>query len=664
MIRKLALALHEAHTRGVVHRDLKPTNIFIDPRGEPVILDFGLARRVETSDAALTHNGTLVGTPAYMAPEQARGQVSAIGPQCDIYSLGVILYELLTGQRPFRGEGSLDVLGKVLTAQPEPPRAVRPDIDPRLEAVCLKAMAKQPVDRYASMAELAAALGDFQAATVQAAPSAQPAGNAADRAPAASPAAGQRVWTKPAPRPKDHGAGRKPPIASRPATSSPRAAEEEIDASIVLAIPPDDELQTPPVNPAPASRWQRIPRAWRWSLIGTAAALPLLCLGIVLWLQMSRGTVKIELSDPNAKVEVQVDGETITLAGLEHPIRLHVGEHGLVVTGTDYETVTQSFTVKRGPEQPLKVTLVPKAGQLAKASPSEPAQSAPVEPAPPPAAKPSAAPSPSTVDSKPAEPARKLPPAASGPLPTITNSIGMKLALIPAGEFLMGSNVLDRGVRSNEAPKHRVRITRPFYLGVYEVTQGQFRLFVEEARYEGAVDVWREKFRSENDDHPVTCVSWEDATEFCKWLTTKEGQTYRLPTEAEWKYACRAGTRTQYSFGDDDRDMDEYAWSSRSTLPGTHSVGKKKPNAWGLFDTHGNVEEWCADWYEEKFYENSPQDDPTGPALGKARVYRGGGWIGVADWCRAPHRGMGYAPTYRSVSLGFRIARQSPASPQ
>ncbi|MBC8868632.1 MAG: serine/threonine protein kinase, partial [Planctomycetes bacterium] len=159
LVRKLALALHEAHERGIIHRDLKPTNIMMNQRGEPVIMDFGLARRAHTDDVRLTQSGAVLGTPAYMSPEQARGRAEEIGPHTDIYSLGVVLYELLTGRRPFRGE-LIEVLSQILADEPEPPSTHRPGLDPRLEAICLKAMAKRPEDRYESMTELATALDD------------------------------------------------------------------------------------------------------------------------------------------------------------------------------------------------------------------------------------------------------------------------------------------------------------------------------------------------------------------------------------------------------------------------------------------------------------------------------------------------------------------------
>ena len=160
VIRKLALALQEAHDKGIIHRDLKPANIMINRKGEPVIMDFGLARRDNSGDAQISQSGQIMGTPAYMSPEQARGDGKLVGPAADIYSLGVVLYELLCGRRPYEGTIT-EVIGQILHVPAEPPSAHRPDIDSRLEQICLKAIAKKSTDRYASMKDFAAALAEF-----------------------------------------------------------------------------------------------------------------------------------------------------------------------------------------------------------------------------------------------------------------------------------------------------------------------------------------------------------------------------------------------------------------------------------------------------------------------------------------------------------------------
>ena len=160
VVRKLALALAVAHDRGVVHRDLKPSNIMVNSRRELIITDFGLAWRVGSSDERLTKTGMVLGTPAYMSPEQLSGSAEVLGPGCDIYSLGVIMYELLTACRPFVGQEAV-ILGQILFIEPAPPSGHRPDLDAQIETICLKAMAKRPEERYASMTELAAALGDY-----------------------------------------------------------------------------------------------------------------------------------------------------------------------------------------------------------------------------------------------------------------------------------------------------------------------------------------------------------------------------------------------------------------------------------------------------------------------------------------------------------------------
>ncbi len=230
----------------------------------------------------------------------------------------------------------------------------------------------------------------------------------------------------------------------------------------------------------------------------------------------------------------------------------------------------------------------------------------------------------------------------------IENSIGMRLAFIPPGEFLMGSPDDDSSAWAAEKPQHTVRITKPFYLGVTEVTQEQYErvMGTNPSQFKGA-------------EVPVERVSWEDVMEFCRRLSAlpaeqSAGRVYRLPSEAEWEYACRAGSKTKWSFGDDESQLQEYAWYSGNSSRRTHPVGHKKPNAWGLYDMHGNVYEWCSDWWMRD-YTTTAVIDPTGPARGSGRVYRGGSWGGVARICRSAYR-YGFVPSYRGGFLGFRLA--------
>jgi len=224
-----------------------------------------------------------------------------------------------------------------------------------------------------------------------------------------------------------------------------------------------------------------------------------------------------------------------------------------------------------------------------------------------------------------AEPAQEL-------ILDLGGGVTMKLALIPAGKFTMGEG----------SDQHEVTLSKPFYMGVMEVTQAQYQAIMgtNPSFFKGAMN-------------PVETVSWDDATEFCKKLSEKTRQAVRLPAEAEWEYACRAGTATAFSFGDADSALGDYAWYSANNGDTTHPVGQKKPNAWGLFDMHGNVWEWCADWFDK--YPKGAATDPQGPASGTYRVLRGGGWFGDPGFCRSAFR-VRSAPVNRDISDGFRVA--------
>lgn len=225
----------------------------------------------------------------------------------------------------------------------------------------------------------------------------------------------------------------------------------------------------------------------------------------------------------------------------------------------------------------------------------------------------------------------------------LDGNVTMKLVLIPAGKFLMGSpdNEKDRG--SDEGPQREVTITKSFHMGVCPVTQEQFEAVMgtNPSKFKGAAN-------------PVSSVSWNDSVEFCRKLAQRTGRKVRLPTEAEWEYACRAGSQSRFFFGDDDKSLGDYGWYWDNSAGVTHPVGQKKSNAFGLYDMHGNVWQWCSDYYVDS-YEKAPDKDPEVSKAGDYRVLRGGSWNYRAAGCRCAVRTARPANDRTSTVISFRV---------
>jgi len=228
--------------------------------------------------------------------------------------------------------------------------------------------------------------------------------------------------------------------------------------------------------------------------------------------------------------------------------------------------------------------------------------------------------------------------------PKITNSLEMKFIYIQPGIFMMGSPKDEKGRDSNEI-HHQVTLTKGFYMQTTQVTQKQWKALKgnNPSNFNGC------------EESPVEQVSWDDVQDFIKKLNSKEGSDkYRLPTEAEWEYACRAGSNTIYCFGNDKNRLKEYAWYDKNAENETHPVGQLNPNDWGLYDMHGNVWEWCSDWFGD--YPASPVSEPAGPISGKRRVLRGGSWDHNEYYCRSANREGEYFES-RYSNYGFRLVR-------
>jgi formylglycine-generating enzyme required for sulfatase activity len=662
-----AQGLQHAHERGMIHRDIKPGNLILLRQGKKAvvkILDFGLAKVTSEQriDGTLTQQGQMLGTPDYIAPEQTLDAQKA-DIRSDIYSLGCTLYHLLTGRPPFHGNSLYEVLQAHHSVDARPLNLVRPDVPAELAAVVAKMMAKEPKRRYQTPAEVIQALRPFL----------KPGGPTGSQ-PQLSPAASQATqrWeslinTSPLDRPSEA-----PRIKSRAARGRPR--------------------------------WLR-----------PAAAMCFLVLGLLgAWAAgvFSANSGIVVLQGLPDKADVLVDGEksTVRIPEGDAPAEITVaaGNRKIQVKMEGFATFEEDVSLARGDKKVLTVRREPLPPKMSTKQPdrvataSRPADGANAKTA---ALKPperltapfdeSAArkgqETRATNDStSPATVASEKTATSTGTALRFTNSLGMTMVRIEPGEFLMGTSnaQVDRLVDplfdrkredyADEQPQHPVKITQPFYLAAHEVTVGQFRRFVEASRYQTEAESsgegsyrfvgsglqkdpkisWRKPGFRQDDDHPVVCVSYNDAVALIEWLNAQEkgqGRTYRLPTEAEWEYACRAGGKGVYGAGDDRAELQRVAWFYENSGRATHPVGQKEKNAFGLYDMLGNASEWCDDWYDPHLYQSSIEEDPHNTARTGHRDIRGGAWFDSSRHVRASYRCHG-VPSARFGDLGFRCA--------
>lgn len=473
LVRTIASAMQEAHDAGIVHRDLKPANVMIDKRKQPIVMDFGLAvvrEMGEEDESRLTQQGTILGTPAYMPPEQVTGDLDAIGPASDIYSLGVILYELLSGKRPYNGSPTR-VLGMILAGEPTKPTEINPAIDPRLEAITLRAMAKEPADRPSSMREFASELAMIQKG---------------------SAVPNETIET---------------PVSASPSESFADFLEEKARERT--------EVERKPTGSAEGSSTTRRP-PW----VAILGAVAVLTVGS-LWVR-SGGEADVEESE----IVERASGPTPNA---------HDGPNVPVQPKARPDTA----------EWPYSSDV---AKQLQR----------------------------SWADFL-GEPVERVFDLGDG--------VTLTMMLAPPGRYRMGG----------EANGVDVEISEPFRVASTEVTRGQWARLMDSQPWTVYPD------HVEGDDHALGFVSDLRAAEFCRLLSEKTGETFRLPTEAQWEWACRAGSGAHYSFGDDPAELDAHAWYSENNGGDLRPrrVALKKPNAWGLYDVHGNLWEMVRDYWTD-----------------------------------------------------------------
>jgi eukaryotic-like serine/threonine-protein kinase len=644
--KEIAKALAAAHACQLIHRDIKPSNIWLDAsnKGRVKILDFGLARPT-SEETHLTQEGMILGSPAYMSPEQARGQ--NVDERCDLFSLGCVLYRLCSGRLPFAGRDTMSMLLAIATDEPTPLAALNGELPAGFAELIHQLLAKNPEDRPASAKNVVQAIQDIE-----------------------------RDWVS-----------NSRTLAGQP-TPAP-AKSNDVESGLADSAITELELELP--KPPPSAPEPGTSRRAPWIFAGVGCALVSVvtmfcCVAIVVF--TNHGYVQVTVEGEAAKGVIVDAGLKVR----DHNKKVHalkIGSQSLPPGTYNVETdglpkglqiEPATFTISRQATQEIKIHYVPP-------KPSGP-----------------------HVGLVTAENAKKIQQnwatylnreifEGKGSMP--------KMVLIPPGEFVMGSTkevTLKKLEKkqlpdnyqvwlNSEVPAHTVRISKPFYIGANEVTIGQFRGFINSSKYRvpplpkggtGLVNgrdverkrefTWNTPGYVSNAEQPVTNITWKDAEAYCAWLSEKEKRLFRLPTEAEWEYACRAGTTTSWSFADELKEVNarKFMWyhgpdpippklSANVLTP--QKVGLKEANGFGLRDMHGNVAEMCTDYFGATYYEQCLKKgtvvDPKGPENGPTRVVRGGSFLDPAVMVRSASRNS-VDPTLGFGTIGFRIVCEVP----
>jgi formylglycine-generating enzyme len=668
IITKILKALGQAHQQGIIHRDLKSSNIMLDAGGRPVLMDFGIARSAEGTK--LTKTGTIMGTPEYMSPEQAAG-TGEVDQRSDLYSIGVVLYELLTGRVPFHSDTALGILHKVVNEEPQNPITLNSKISVEMNNILHQALAKDPEERFQSADEFITALESGKVRVI-------------------SKPANKKPVRRPEPQPVSYKESEGMPAAMKivlvllilgilgiggyllmQAFPSRVLIPEVVgmqynEASSLLKenglasrrgekIKTYDERQDKVAAQYPKAQsevkkgtelrldvydlWRKLPDVSGYTLADAKSVLASADIKITpstnsFHPKIAKGRV-IEIKGSPQELPT---GSSVTLVisqGIEmsdlpdlRNITLNQAKSKLETAGFK---LGNTITIESSHEQAgLVVSSNPKAGNHPKGSKIDLSLSL----------------------------GKSLLPDLKGKTQSQTEQIlgdhtsseGIKMSYVEGGSFNNGTS----GVTVSS-----------FYIGKYEVTQEQ---------YEKVMGKNPSSFKNSGKNAPVEQVSWYDAVEFCNKLSNKEGlqkcysgsgnsikcdfskNGYRLPTEAEWEYAAKGGSKSKGYKYSGSNNLDEVGWYGDNSGGKTHSVGGKKSNELGIYDMSGNVWEWCWDWYGS--YSSNPQTDPRGPSSGSGRVNRGGCWFSIASRCRAAYR-IDFSPGRSDNDLGFRLARSS-----